>query len=48
MQLYQVVYPFSYSISADSFNNAIKNFAKLHYDMNLNHVIITDQNKHIY
>ena len=47
MQVYQVVYPFSYSISADSFNNAIKNFAKLHYDMNLNHVIITDQNKHM-
>lgn len=47
MQLYQVVYPFSHSISADSFNDAIKNFSKVHRDMNINHIIVTDQNRHM-
>lgn len=44
--LYQVVQPFFYEISADSVNNAIKNFVKIHHDLNVAKIIITDQTNH--
>ena len=45
--LYTVVHPFHYTVSADSFNEAIKNFVKTHKEMNIGHLIIKDQNKHM-
>mgnify|MGYP001501309150 CR=1 FL=1 len=47
MITYQVVQPFYYSISADTVNSAIKNFVKIHHDLNLNSIIIKDQSRHI-
>ena len=47
MITYQVVQPFYYTISADTVNSAIKNFVKIHHDLNLNSIIIKDQSKHI-
>tara|TARA_A100001015_G_C14784116_1_gene630360 strand:- start:420 stop:827 length:408 start_codon:yes stop_codon:yes gene_type:complete len=46
MITYQVVQPFYYSISADTVNSAIKNFVKLHHDLNISSIIIKDQSKH--
>lgn len=46
MMLYQVIQPFQYSISADTVNEAIKNFAKIHRSLNLSNIIITDQKNH--
>ena len=46
MILYQVVQPFQYAISADTVNEAIKNFVKIHRNLNLNQIIITDQTNH--
>tara|TARA_B000000557_G_C20712971_1_gene416731 strand:+ start:467 stop:868 length:402 start_codon:yes stop_codon:yes gene_type:complete len=43
MILYQVVHPFQYSISADTVNEAIKNFVKIHRNLNIANIIITDQ-----
>jgi len=42
---FQVVYPFAMSVDANSFKEAIKQYAKLNYDMNINSMIITDQYK---
>jgi hypothetical protein len=41
--IYQVVSPFVYEIDGDSFKDAVKNFVKLHHNMSLANVIITDQ-----
>ena len=41
--LYSVVSPIAVQIDADSFKEAIKQFAKLHYHMNLSSIIIRDQ-----
>ena len=46
MITYQVVQPFFYTLSADTVNNAIKNFVKVHHDLNLTNIIITDQKNH--
>ena len=46
MILYQVIQPFQYSISADTVNDAIKSFAKIHRNLNLSQIIITDQTNH--
>lgn len=46
MMLYQVIQPFQYSISANTVNDAIKNFAKIHRDLSLSQIIITDQTNH--
>ena len=43
MILYQVVQPFTYSLSANTVNDAIKQFVKIHHNLNLNKIIITDQ-----
>ena len=42
---FQVVYPFAMSVDANSFKDAIKQYAKLNYEMNINSMIITDQYK---
>jgi len=41
--LFSVVSPVTIQIDADSFKEAIKQFAKLHYHMNLSSIIIRDQ-----
>jgi hypothetical protein len=41
--LFSVVSPVVVEIDADSFKEAIKQFAKLHYHMNLSSIIIRDQ-----
>ena len=46
MILYQVIQPFTYSISADTLNEAIKNFVKIHHGLNLQNIIISDQTNH--
>jgi hypothetical protein len=46
MYSYQVVYPFLYSISANNFNEAVKNFTKMHRHMNLSNIIVSDQLNH--
>lgn len=46
MILYQVIQPFTYSISANTLNEAIKNFVKIHHGLNLQNIIIADQTNH--
>jgi hypothetical protein len=41
--IYQVVSPVVVEIDGDSFKDAVKNFVKLNYSMNLANIIITDQ-----
>lgn len=41
--LYQIVQPFFYEISADSVNNAIKNFVKIHHNLNITNLIISNE-----
>ena len=43
---YQVIQPFLYNISGNTLNEAIKNFVKIHHDLNLQNIIIADQNTH--
>jgi len=43
MTYYQVIQPFTYQITADSMNEAIKNFVKIHHSLNLQNIIINDQ-----
>ena len=43
---FQVVQPFQYLVSADTVNDAIKNFVKIHRDLNISNIIITDQRNH--
>ena len=47
IMIYQVVSPFVTTIEGDSFKTAIKNFIKLNYNLNIHHMILKDQNKHI-
>lgn len=47
MYVYQVVQPFQYAITADSFKDAVKNFVKIHRELNLANIIIKDQNKYV-
>ena len=47
MLTFQVVQPFSYAISGDSLNNAIKNFVKINRGLNLTNLIIQDQSRYI-
>lgn len=44
---YQIVYPITMSINGDSFKDAVKNFAKLNYSMNLNSIVLTDQARYM-
>lgn len=45
--LFQVVHPIAMTIDGDSFKDAVKNFVKLNYDMNLASIIITDQARYM-
>ena len=47
MSVFTVVHPFHYTVTADTFNEAIKYFVKSHRDMNINHLIIKDQERHM-
>lgn len=44
--IFQVVHPVVMTIDGESFKDAVKNFAKLNYDLNLSSIIITDQLNH--
>jgi len=43
---YQVIQPFLYNISGNTLNEAIKNFVKIHHELNLQNIIIADQRTH--
>lgn len=40
--IYQIVFPIHTTVSADSYNNAIKNFIKLNHDLKIDRIIIKD------
>ena len=44
---YQIVYPFSYVINGETMKDAIKNYAKYNYDMNIHKLIVTDKINHM-
>ena len=44
---FQVVYPLTMAINGDSFKDAVKNFVKLNYELNLASIIITDQSRYM-
>jgi hypothetical protein len=44
---FQVVYPLTMAIDGDSFKDAVKNFVKLNYELNLASIIITDQTRYM-
>ena len=44
---FQVVYPFVMNIDADTFKDAIKQFAKLNYNLSINSLIITDHMRYM-
>lgn len=49
MPIFQVLTPLSpiiYSIDGDTFNEGVKNFVKLHYNLSLMNLIISDQQRH--
>ena len=45
--LYQILSPVVATIDGNSFKEAVKNYVKLHHDINLNELIITDQMQHM-
>jgi hypothetical protein len=45
--IYQIVHPFSLAISGETMKDAIKNYAKYNYDMNINQLIVTDKINHM-
>jgi hypothetical protein len=45
--IFQVVSPITMTIDGDSFKDAVKNFAKLNYDLNLSSIILTDQARYM-
>lgn len=47
MSFFNVVYPYAMTINADSFKDAIKQYVKLNYDMNIQSLIITDQMRYM-
>jgi len=44
---FQIVYPIPMTISADSFKDAVKQYVKLNYDVNVANLIITDQYRYM-
>lgn len=44
---FNIVYPISMTIDADSFKDAVKKYIKLNYDMNIQSLIITDQYRYM-
>lgn len=45
MFTYKIIQPFAYSIDAGSLKDAIKNFVKLHYDINMTKIVLAEQDK---
>ena len=45
--IYNIVSPFKYEISGDSQIDAIKQFIKINYELNINRMIIQDRQRHI-
>lgn len=45
--IFQLVFPFESTIYGDSFKNAIKEFIKLNYNLNINRMIVKDQSNQI-
>ena len=41
--MFNVVYPFFMEIDGDSYKEAIKNFVKINYTMNLHKIIVRDR-----
>ena len=44
---FQIVYPIAMTINAGSFKEAVKQYVKMNYDVNIASIIITDQYKHM-
>ena len=44
---FQIVYPIPMTISADSFKDAVKQYVKLNYSMNIANIIVTDQYRYM-
>ena len=44
---FQIVYPIPMAISADSFKDAVKQYVKLNYDVNIASLILTDQYRYM-
>ena len=44
---FQIVSPIAMGINAESFKDAVKNFAKNYYNMNITQLIITDQYRYM-
>jgi hypothetical protein len=47
MNIYQIVSPFTATIYGDSFKEAVKRYIKLNRNININHMIVSDQNSHM-
>ena len=45
--IYQVLSPFTSTLNADSFKEAIKNFIKINHNLHINNLIIKDQSRHM-
>jgi hypothetical protein len=45
--IYQILSPIPYSVYADSYKEAIKNYINFNHQMNINNIIITDQKNHM-
>ena len=45
--IYNIVSPFSLSINADSYKEAVKNFIKINYNLNINRLIIKNKNEYM-
>jgi hypothetical protein len=45
--IYQIISPFAYTINAETYKEAIKNFINFNREMNINKIIITDQTNHM-
>lgn len=45
--IYNIVSPFSLSINADSYKEAVKEFIKLNYSLNINRLIIKNKNEYM-
>lgn len=47
MIAFQVVHPIALTVKADSFKEAVKNFIKVRYAMNLQNIILHDHNRYV-
>jgi hypothetical protein len=45
--IYQIISPMAYSLNADSFKEAIKNYINFNREMNITQLIIKDQYNHM-